>query len=106
MKSILLALALTLATTSVSAAELDRNQYIAACNAGAPKDAKVEVAAAVCNCSAQLVSYALTDKQDLYYNFTIDTANPMGQGAIDHCVKILNDMPWEFMRQFGTLRAG
>jgi hypothetical protein len=99
-------IALLALSANVSAAEVGRQQYLARCEASAVAAGNIQSAAsAVCNCSAQAISYALTDGLDRYKQWTVDIDNPMVQNSINLCVKAANEQPYNFMLYFGSENA-
>lgn len=105
MKSIVLA-ALLAMSANVSAEVLSRQQYVAECETSAIEAGNVSAAArAVCNCSAQAISYVLTEELDRYKQWNLDRDNPLVQRSIDLCVAAANEQQYNFMLYFGSERA-
>lgn len=105
-KSLAVAALLAL-SANVSAGEtVTRQEYIPKCEARGMEAGNVRVMSqAVCNCSAQMISYVLTEELNRYEQWALDSDHPLIQISIDSCVQISNDQPYNFLLHFGSERA-
>lgn len=104
-KGLLLAVLLAV-SANVSAQEVGRQSFIAQCESQAQKAGNVySMSNAVCNCSAQMISYVLSGERSRYDQWAVDIQNPVIQGSIDSCVDMSNQAPYKFLQYFGSESA-
>jgi hypothetical protein len=104
-KSLALA-ALLAVSANVSADEITRQYFTTVCEAKSQEAGNnYPMSNAVCNCSAQAISYVLSANNNRYEQWVIDDEHPLVQRAIDHCVSASNEDAYNFLLYFGSERA-
>lgn len=106
-KSIVIAVLLTLAAAGPASADtVGRNDFIQQCEVASQQAGNnLPMSKAICNCSAQMVSYVTSFDQQKFEQWTVDSENPVIQGAIDSCVQMSNAAPYKFLLYFGSESA-
>lgn len=101
----LAALLLVAPLASAQEAVVNRNKYTQVCeSSGREAGNNQQVAATVCNCAAQYISY----KKNLgnkFADFTVDLNDPLANQAVLLCVDFANKYPNEFIKIFSGLKV-